>query len=146
MESVILSLVIVSFFTLSLPQQVEPARPNSQITVMGVEVKIDCKFKAISPRTAEEISFSVNRTTNRLGVYKLEIPSVEGIECAGERAVSSVCQASLMWTSSSKCNVPGYKTTSNQISIKSRQANLCIYSLNAMSYRPTRRSKALCGN
>ncbi|GAB4848652.1 hypothetical protein Ancab_003363 [Ancistrocladus abbreviatus] len=166
----LLSFVIFSVFSLSLPQKAEtaaPARPNSQITVMGmvycdfcsnnsfsrhsyflpgVEVKIDCKLKAISPRTAEEISFSVNRTTNRRGMYKLEIPSVEGIECAGERAVESVCQASLIWSSSPKCNVPAYKTTSDQISIKSRQANLCIYSLSAMTYRPAHRSKALCGH
>ncbi|GJV29952.1 hypothetical protein Tco_1386400 [Tanacetum coccineum] len=30
----------------------------------GAEVRIDCKFNAVSPRTAEQISFSVNRTTN----------------------------------------------------------------------------------
>ncbi|GAB2278415.1 hypothetical protein Dimus_013100 [Dionaea muscipula] len=171
-----LYLVIFSCFMLTqvVPQRsAEPAkgaraRPNSQITVMGmvycdicsnntfsrhsyflpgVEVKVDCKFKAVSATTAEEISFSVNRTTNNRGMYKLEIPSMEGIECAAEgRSVESVCQARLMGTSSSKCNVPGYKATSDQISIKSRQSNLCIYSLNAMSYQPTRKSKALCGN
>ncbi|GMH15049.1 hypothetical protein Nepgr_016890 [Nepenthes gracilis] len=165
MEPIILSLAISSLFTHTLSLEAEPAKPNSQITVMGmvycdicsnnsfsrhsyflpgVEVKIDCKFKAISPTTAEEISFSVNRTTNRLGVYKLEIPSVEGVECAVEKAVESLCQASLIRSSSFQCNVPGYKTTSDQISFKSRQANLCIYSLNALSYRPARRSKVLC--
>lgn len=112
----------------------------------GAEVKIDCKFKAVSPRTTEQISFSVNRTTNRFGVYKLEIPSVDGIECAEESAMQSTCEASLMWSSSSACNVPGHKTTSDEIAIKSKHANLCIYSLNALNFRPSRRDINLCGS
>ncbi|KAM0954688.1 hypothetical protein TB2_022822 [Malus domestica] len=142
------------------------AKGNSQIIVMGLvycdicynntfskhsyflpgaEVKIDCIFQAVSPRTSEHISFSVNRTTNRYGVYKLEIPSVEGIKCAEDSAIVSSCQASLMWSSSSACNVPGYKSTSNEIAVKSKQANLCIYSLNALNFRPSKRDVKLCG-
>ncbi|KAI3825281.1 hypothetical protein L1987_06762 [Smallanthus sonchifolius] len=37
----------------------------------GAEVRIDCKFKAVSPRIAEQITFSANRSTYRHGVYKL---------------------------------------------------------------------------
>ncbi|KAL6960398.1 hypothetical protein U1Q18_038164 [Sarracenia purpurea var. burkii] len=113
---------------------------------MGAEVRIDCTFKAISPRTTEQIAFSVNRTTDKYGVYKLQIPSVDGIECARDRVMESSCRASLMWSSSSSCNVPGYRTTSDEIAVKSRQANLCIYSLNAMNYRPSSRERSLCQN
>ncbi|KAG6659762.1 pollen-specific protein-like At4g18596 [Carya illinoinensis] len=159
--------VISSLFLNSLFLGVEPAKPNSQIIVMGfvycdicsnnsfsrhsyflpdAEVRIDCKFKAISRKTVEQISISVNRTTNKHGVYKLEIPSVDGIKCAEDSAVVSSCKASLTWTSSSSCNIPGYmSTTSDQIAIKSKQANICIYSLNALNFRPPKRDITLCG-
>ncbi|KAK4417921.1 hypothetical protein Salat_2204800 [Sesamum alatum] len=163
------SLFVVSFlFTLSFLFQLEAAKPNSnpQITVMGmvycdicsnnsfskhsyflpgVEVRIDCMFKAISPRTTEQISFSVNRTTNKHGIYKLEVPSVDGVQCARDKAVGNSCRASLVSTSSSSCNIPGFRTTSDEISVKSRQANFCIYSLNALTYRPSKKDVALCG-
>ncbi|KAH7846064.1 hypothetical protein Vadar_009316 [Vaccinium darrowii] len=167
MDSAIL-FVVSSLLALSLPSEVEPRKVmNPQITVMGfvycdtcsnntfsrhsyflpgAEVRIDCKFKAISPRTIEEIEFSVNRTTDKYGVYKLEIPSVDGIECARDKAIESSCRASLMWSTSSSCNVPGYRTTSGEIAVKSRQGNLCIYSLTALNYRPHRRDITLCQN
>ncbi|KAF3618537.1 putative actin-related protein 2 [Capsicum annuum] len=113
----------------------------------GVEVKIDCTFKAMSTRTAELVSVSVNRTTNRYGVYRLEIPSVDGIECAAEKAVGNSCRASLIGSSSSSCNVPGStRTTTDEITIKAKQANTCIYSLTALNFRPTKKNVALCGN
>lgn len=108
-------------------------------------MKVDCIFKANSPRTTEQIEISVNRSTNKYGMYKLEIPSVDGIECARDKAVGDSCRATLISSSSSACNVPGSRTTSDQIAIKSRQANTCIYSLGALNYRPSRRSIALCG-
>ncbi|EEF49400.1 major pollen allergen Ole e 1 [Ricinus communis] len=158
--------ILSSLFIKTISLKVEPAKTNAHITVMGfvycdicsnnsftrhsyflpgAGVKIDCKFKASSPKVKEQVSFSVNRTTNRYGVYKLEIPSVDGIACA-EAAIESSCEATLMWSSSKSCNVPGYKSTSDQISIKARRANLCIYSLNAMNYRPSKTDLALCGN
>ncbi|XP_071712921.1 major pollen allergen Pla l 1-like [Rutidosis leptorrhynchoides] len=91
----------------------------------GAEVKIDCKFNAISPRTAEKISFSVNRTTDRYGVYRLDIPSVDGIYCATETSVLNTCKASLIRSSSPTCNAPAFITTSDEFSIKSKQANEC---------------------
>ncbi|GMN57464.1 hypothetical protein TIFTF001_026576 [Ficus carica] len=113
----------------------------------GAEVRIECMFKAMSPRTAEQISFSVNRTTNRYGVYKLEIPAIDGIKCAEDSSkISSSCQASLIWSSCSSCNVPGFKDTSDQIVVKSKGANLCIYSLHALSFRPSKKEISLCGN
>ncbi|CAN1838970.1 hypothetical protein LINPERHAP1_LOCUS35611 [Linum perenne] len=84
----------------------------------GAEVRIECKFRASEPRTTEEIEFSVNRTTN-----------------------------SLMGTSSRSCNVPGYKFTSDQIAVfKARKPNLCIYSLNALTFRPPKNNVSLCGH
>ncbi|EYU31842.1 hypothetical protein ABFS82_06G004000 [Erythranthe guttata] len=113
----------------------------------GVDVRIDCMFKAISPRTTEQISFSVNRTTNKYGIYKLEVPSVDGVQCARDKAVGSSCRAILLSTpSSSLCNIPSFRTTSDQISVKSKQTNSCFYSLGALSYRPSRRNTSLCGN
>ncbi|GAV90740.1 Pollen_Ole_e_I domain-containing protein, partial [Cephalotus follicularis] len=110
----------------------------------GAEVAINCKFKAISPATTEQITFSMNRTTNRFGIYKLEIPSVDGIACA-EAAIASSCSANLLWSSSTSYSIPGYRSTTDQISIKSRQENLCIYSIDALNFRPSKRDITLCG-
>ncbi|CAA2999650.1 major pollen allergen Ole e 1-like [Olea europaea var. sylvestris] len=172
MASSIILFIFSSFLTLSFPLQVEPKKPNSkpqpQIIVMGMvycdfcsnntftkhsyflpgaEVRIDCMFKAISPRTTEQISFSVNRTTNKHGIYKLEVPSVDGVQCARDKAVGNSCRASLtgISPSSSSCNIPGVRTTSDEISVKSNQQNTCIYSLSALSYRPSKRNINLCG-
>ncbi|CAL0323293.1 unnamed protein product [Lupinus luteus] len=171
--NIITLLLLLSFFTLFL--EVEPLRtkvplkarlPNSQISVMGfvycdicsnnsfsrhsyflsgAEVRIDCMFKALSEKTKEQISISVNRTTNKYGMYKLEIPSVDGVRCAEDSEVSSSCEANLIGSSISSCNVPGYKSTSNEIAIKARRDNLCIYSLNALTFRPSKRDITLCG-
>ncbi|KAJ7971725.1 Pollen Ole e 1 allergen/extensin [Quillaja saponaria] len=159
-------LVILPLLMKSQFLKVEPAKPNSQITVMGfvycdicsnnsfskhsyfisgAEVRIDCTFQAVSAKSSEHIALSVNRTTNKYGVYKLEIPSVDGIKCAEDSELVSSCQASLMRSSSSSCDVPGQRTTSDEITIKSRQANMCIYSLSALNYRPSRRDITLCG-
>lgn len=112
----------------------------------GTEVKIDCIFKALSAKTKEQITVSVNRTTDKYGMYKLEIPSVDGVRCAEDPDVASSCQASLMGSSSTSCNVPGYKSTSSEITVKARRENVCIYSLNPLNYRPSKRDISLCGN
>ncbi|KAG2391584.1 uncharacterized protein HKW66_Vig0126550 [Vigna angularis] len=83
---------------------------------------------------------------HKLGMYKLEIPLVDGVKCAEDYVVVSSCQASLIGSSSAACNVPGYRTTSNVIAIKARKANLCIYSFNALTFRPSKRDITLCGN
>ncbi|XP_012085742.2 leucine-rich repeat extensin-like protein 3 [Jatropha curcas] len=112
----------------------------------GVDVHIRCTFKATSPKTAEQINFSVNRTTDKYGIYKLEIPHVDGVDCVDGSSIETLCQASLIESSSSACNVPGLKTTTNEVSVKSKQDNHCIYSLNALSYRPVKKNITLCGN
>ncbi|KAK9052280.1 hypothetical protein SSX86_028909 [Deinandra increscens subsp. villosa] len=127
----------------------DPCHNNSFSThsyfLPGAEVRIDCKFKAASARSAEQITFSVNRTTNRHGVYKLDIPSVDGIDCAKEAAVVNTCRASLIKSTSAACNVPAFTTTSDEFSVKSRQANLCIYTMYALSFRPSKKDLAICG-
>uniref|UniRef100_A0A5B7BWR8 Pollen Ole e 1 allergen and extensin family protein n=1 Tax=Davidia involucrata TaxID=16924 RepID=A0A5B7BWR8_DAVIN len=160
-------LLLASLCTHPLMLAAQPSKPTSHITVVGavfcdvcynntfsrhsyflpgVDVHIECKFKANSPRTTEQIAFSVNRTTDKYGLYKLEIPSVEGVDCVEGPAIQSFCQASLIGSSSSACNVPGLKTSSNEITVKSKQASLCIYSLSALSYRPPYVNLTLCGN
>ncbi|CAH9088911.1 unnamed protein product [Cuscuta epithymum] len=124
--------------------------------IPGVEVRIDCTFKASSPKTAEQIVFSVNRTTNRLGIYKLEIPTVDGIECAREKEMGNFCRASLIVqkgpssssssSPSAACNLPASTTTTEEVAIKSITANTCIYSLSALTFRPSTRNVALCGS
>ncbi|XP_023515622.1 formin-2-like [Cucurbita pepo subsp. pepo] len=112
----------------------------------GVDVHLQCKFRAVAPKMAEQMSFSVNRTTDKYGVYRLEIPSVDGSNCVDGMTMQSFCQATLIGTSSEVCNVPGLRTASEEISIKSKQDNLCIFSLNALSYRPLKKNASLCGD
>ncbi|WOG81757.1 hypothetical protein DCAR_0100908 [Daucus carota subsp. sativus] len=169
MDSILLSIFLL-FLTIIVPLQVEAHKVGHrlpQITVMGIvycdicsnntfsrnsyflpgaEVKIECRFQATSPRTNEQITFSVNRTTNKHGIYKLELAAIDGIECARENAIGNLCRASLIRSSNHACNVPGYKSTTDEITIKSQAANLCIYSLNVMNFRPSKTDIALCGN
>ncbi|XP_043687213.1 uncharacterized protein LOC122638356 [Telopea speciosissima] len=112
----------------------------------GVKVHVDCELNANSPTTTERLSFSVNRTTDRFGVYKLEIASVDGFQCAESSTIQTFCKASLIGSSTSSCNVPGLKTTAQEMVIKSKQVNLCIYSLGVLNYKPPMRNKVLCGN
>ncbi|XP_039034952.1 major pollen allergen Ole e 1-like [Hibiscus syriacus] len=163
-----LHLLLLAFsFMYRLSAIAQPQNPISRITVVGVvfcdtcssntvsrhsyflpgvEVNIECKFKAKSERTTEQMSVSVNRTTDKYGVYKLEIPHVDGVDCVEGLAIESLCEASLIRSKSAECSVPGLKISTNQISVKSRQDNLCIYSLSALSYRPSKRNATLCRN
>ncbi|RVW31971.1 hypothetical protein CK203_097494 [Vitis vinifera] len=167
MDLMIVLAVFVSLLAHPLPLGAHPTKPISRIAIVGavfcdicsnntlsrhsyflpgVEVQIQCKLRVNSARTNEEINFSVNRTTGKHGVYKLEIPSVDGIDCIGGHTMQTLCQARLIGSSSSACNVPGLKTTTNAISVKSKQDNLCIFNLNALSYRPSKRNTTICGD
>ncbi|KAJ6734613.1 hypothetical protein OIU79_001810 [Salix purpurea] len=159
--------ILSSLFISSLSSKVEPPKKTrARITVMGIvycdicsnnsfsrnsyflpgaEVRLDCKFKASWPRTREQISFSVNRTTNRDGKYRLEIPSVDGVAC-GQAAIHSSCEASIMRSSSKECNVPGYKSSTKEIAIQVKKQNICIYRLNELNFRPSKTDAGLCGN
>ncbi|XP_061367659.1 olee1-like protein [Gastrolobium bilobum] len=115
--------------------------------LQGVEVHIQCRFRATSPKTNEEISFSVNRSTDQYGVYNLDIPSVDGVNCVDGSSIVSLCEASLIGKNSSSscnCNVPFVKSTTREISLKSKQDNLCIYSLSPLSYTPSQKNTTLC--
>ncbi|KHN24972.1 uncharacterized protein LOC114423803 [Glycine soja] len=114
--------------------------------LQGVEVHIQCRFRATSPKTSEQISFSVNRTTDQYGVYKLDIPSVDGVNCMDGSTIVSLCQATLISSSTSTCNVPFLKSTTRQISVKSKQDNLCVYTLSGLSYKPPQKNTTLCGH
>ncbi|KAJ4902545.1 Pollen Ole e 1 allergen and extensin family protein [Raphanus sativus] len=161
-----LLLRLLSLNSLSLAQS--PSIPTANITVMGlvycdvcynnsfskhsyfmpgVEVSIVCRFKTASSRTREMLTFSANRTTNELGLYKLDITSVEGVSCAAEDDKDSLmasCQASLIDSSSDSCNVPGYKTTTEQAVFESKMSNLCVYGFTALNYRPFMKNFDLC--
>ncbi|PSR84737.1 Major pollen allergen Ole e like [Actinidia chinensis var. chinensis] len=167
MNPVVLFLFLVLSFLAIHPLVLvaQPPTPNSHISVVGavycdtcydnsfsshsyflpgVDVHVQCKFKANSPKTTEVIQFSVNRTTNRYGMYKLDIPSVEGVDCVEGPEIQSFCSASLIKSRSSACNVIGLKATASEITIKSKQASLCIYCLSALSYRPQEKNITLC--
>ncbi|KAI3452560.1 hypothetical protein Pfo_009224 [Paulownia fortunei] len=145
----------------------QPPQPTSHITILGsvycdvcyyntfskhsyflpgVDVHVQCKLKASSPRTTEQISFAVNRTTDRYGMYKLDIPSVDGVDCTEDPTIQSFCQASLIGSTVSACNVPSTRSTSTEVTVKSKQNNACTYTLGALSYKPPRRNVTLCGN
>ncbi|KAG7563695.1 hypothetical protein ISN44_As10g004720 [Arabidopsis suecica] len=111
----------------------------------GVEVRIVCRFKAASSTTRETITFSANRTTNEFGLYKVAISSMD---CADVDSLASSCQASLIGRrnfSGSSCNIPGYRTTTDQVLFKSQRSNSCVYGFNALNFRPFKRDLALCG-
>ncbi|XP_030527724.1 sulfated surface glycoprotein 185-like isoform X1 [Rhodamnia argentea] len=172
MESMICTLVLLAcsfahpLRILARPAQAAPS-PTSRITVVGAvycdtcltdsfskysyflpgaDVNIQCKFKASAPATAEQIDFSVNRTTGRYGTYRLDVPSVDGVDCVDGQEIASMCRASLIGSSSSSCDVPGLRATVDEVTVKSKQDNLCIYSMSALSYRPQERNITLCGN
>ncbi|XVF44284.1 hypothetical protein PTKIN_Ptkin02bG0108000 [Pterospermum kingtungense] len=167
MDTMIRLPVLAFSFTHLLSTMAQTLNPISRITVVGVvfcdicstntfsrhsyflpgaEVNIQCKFKAKSPKTTEQITVSVNRSTDKYGVYKIEIPHVDGVDCVEGLAIESLCEASLIGSKSRACNVPGLKTSTNEIYVKSKQDNLCIFSLNALSYRPYKRNATLCRN
>ncbi|WCJ38816.1 Pollen Ole e 1 allergen and extensin family protein [Euphorbia peplus] len=116
----------------------------------GVDVHIQCKFKANSPRTSEQIDFTVNRTTDNHGTYKLELSNLDGVDCidtsSSTTSISSICQATIIKSSNSVCEIPSITSTSDQITIKSKQENHCIYSLNALSYQPRTINNSLCNS
>ncbi|VVB09468.1 unnamed protein product [Arabis nemorensis] len=166
---IMLMLLLQLLFLNSLSLTHSSLKPNATITVMGlvycdvcsnnsfskhsyfipgVEVRIICRFNAASSRTREMITFSANRTTNELGLYKLDITSLEGVTCAEEAEKASLmasCQASLIGSSLDSCNVPGYKTTTDQVVFKSKRSNLCVYGFTALNFKPLKKNLDLCG-
>ncbi|XP_010556297.1 PREDICTED: pollen allergen Che a 1 [Tarenaya hassleriana] len=166
MKLIILMCSLSLLFINSLSRKHFPAKPNAEISVMGlvycdvcsnntfsrhsyfmsgVEVRIDCRFKAAASKTREQIVFTANRTTNELGLYRLDITSLDGVACSDAGTLASSCQASLIGSSSDSCKVPGFKTTTDQVVFNSKRSNLCVYGFNALNFRPLKLDPALCG-
>ncbi|RWW74187.1 hypothetical protein BHE74_00017883 [Ensete ventricosum] len=140
MNPATLVLLIAALCTDSLSAEALPHR-IPHITVLGA---IDCKFVTNST-SREEMSITADRTTDRFGVYKLEIPPVDGFECREGREIKSMCRASLSKSSSLRCNVAGFRSSTAHVAVKDRESNVCYFNLNALSYRPARRNVPRCG-
>ncbi|MQM06521.1 hypothetical protein Taro_039345 [Colocasia esculenta] len=142
-----------------------PAPPPSNITVIGTvfcdicsnntftkhsyflrgaRVRVECSFKSNST-AKEEITISVERTTDRFGVYRVDVPPVDGFDCREGREIESFCRANLVRSSSALCDVPGLSISTEHVAVRCTKTNLCVYNLNALNYRPPKRDLALCG-
>ncbi|KAG0497236.1 hypothetical protein HPP92_001927 [Vanilla planifolia] len=110
----------------------------------GVQVLIQCKF-AGSSGSSEEITVKAKRTTDGFGVYKLDIPPVEGFQCRQGLEIKSVCSASLIQCPSSLCSIPGRQSSTAHMAIKSKLRDICILNLNTLNYHPLKRNDAQCG-
>nr|CAB3453900.1 unnamed protein product [Digitaria exilis] len=114
----------------------------------GARVLIKCSFK-VNSSSSEELSLEAERTTDKHGVYKLDVPPVDGFECREGHELRSACRATLVRSSSAACNVPGLggsSSTQQHIALRSCGAatNACFLNLNALNFRPAKRDAALC--
>ncbi|KAI0491600.1 hypothetical protein KFK09_025860 [Dendrobium nobile] len=112
--------------------------------LQGAKVQIVCKFSA-ETASGEEISINTERITDKFGVYKLDIPPVDGFECREGQALESFCKASLVQSPSPLCNVPSLSSSNEHLAFKAGEFNSCVYDLNALSYKPAQRDSSLCG-
>ncbi|XP_048575067.1 protein DOWNSTREAM OF FLC-like [Triticum urartu] len=111
----------------------------------GARVLIQCNFKVNSSAAPEEISLEAERTTDQHGVYKLDVPPVDGFECREGHELRSACRATLVRSSSAACNVPGLRGSTQHIALRgSRGAAACFLNLNALNFRPAKRDRKLC--
>ncbi|CAN6196557.1 unnamed protein product [Urochloa humidicola] len=112
----------------------------------GARVLIKCSFK-VNSTASEELSLEAERTTDQHGVYKLDVPPVDGFECREDHELRSACRATLLRSSSAACNVPGLGASTQHIALRSRSragAGACFLNLNALNFRPAKRDAALC--
>nr|CAB3457534.1 unnamed protein product [Digitaria exilis] len=121
---------------------------NAGVLLAGARVLIKCSFK-VNSSSSEELSLEAERTTDKHGVYKLDVPPVDGFECREGHELRSACRATLVRSSSAACNVPGLggsSSTQQHIALRSRGAatNACFLNLNALNFRPAKRDAALC--
>lgn len=107
--------------------------------LQGAKVQIQCRFRANS------VTITANKTTDQCGVYRLDIPPIDGFKCRKGKEKKPPCQAVLISSSSSLCNLTGLQRTTTHIAIKPKKANTCILNLNALNYRPPMRDAAYCG-
>ncbi|XP_062194368.1 uncharacterized protein LOC133897596 [Phragmites australis] len=109
----------------------------------GARVLIQCNFK-VNSTSEEELSLEAERTTDQNGVYKLDVPPVDGFACHEGHELRSACRATLVQSSSAACNVPGLRGSTQHIALRSRATNACFLNLNALNFRPAKRDGALC--
>ncbi|ONM56233.1 Pollen Ole e 1 allergen and extensin family protein [Zea mays] len=107
------------------------------------QVLIKCSFK-VNSTSSEELSLEAERTTDQHGVYKLDVPPVDGFECREGHELRSACRATLVRSSSAACNVPGLGASTQHIELRSRATSACFLNLNALNFRPAKRDGALC--
>ncbi|GJM95695.1 hypothetical protein PR202_ga12470 [Eleusine coracana subsp. coracana] len=108
---------------------------NHSYFLPGVKVRLDCMIK-VNSTSKEEIKITAEKVTNSYGAYHLDIPAIDGFECAaaGATAAESFCRAAVLDNPSRLCNVPAVTTTVGHISFPAHEA--CLYSLNSLYYRP----------
>lgn len=95
--------------------------------------------------TSGSISLEAERTTDQHGVYKLDVPPVDGFECREGHELRSACRATLVRSSTAACNVPGLRGSTQHIALRgSRGAAACFLNLNALNFRPAKRDRTLC--
>ncbi|CAL1413609.1 unnamed protein product [Linum trigynum] len=69
----------------------------------------------------------------------LKSPTVEAIDCVDDgSSIQSMCQASLIKSPASTCSLPGLRTTGDQISGKSRQAEFLHLELQCLELQGNR--------
>ncbi|KAF0889805.1 hypothetical protein E2562_032859 [Oryza meyeriana var. granulata] len=109
---------------------------NHSYFLPGVRVRIDCMI-SVKSASKEEIKITAEKVTNSYGAYQLDIPAIDGFECAtAAAAAESFCRAAVLDNPSALCNVPAVTTTVGHISFSSGQEpNACLYNLNSLYYR-----------
>ncbi|KAK1319645.1 hypothetical protein QJS10_CPB04g00176 [Acorus calamus] len=115
---------------------------NHSYFLQGVEVGVNCRFR--NPKSRRKISFTVRRTTDIYGAYNLQIPAPHRFRCREGHETKPICRARLLRNPSSLCNLPSLRISSEHLAIRVKKPALCIYNLNALSYRPSKKIKN-CG-
>ncbi|CAL9777701.1 unnamed protein product [Musa acuminata subsp. burmannicoides] len=165
MNSTAFVLLLALLLATSLCLEADPT-PISNVTVMGtvfcdacannvfsehsyflagVRVRVQCMLRVTNSTSREEMSITVDRTTDKFGVYKLDIPPVEGFECREGVVMDSCCRASLLGSPSSLCDVPGLNSSTGHVAVRGGEGKRCLYNLNALNYRPSKKDANLCG-
>ncbi|XP_015698294.2 leucine-rich repeat extensin-like protein 3 [Oryza brachyantha] len=114
---------------------------NHSYFLPGVRVRIDCMI-SVKSASKEEIKITAEKVTNTFGAYQLDIPAIDGFECAASASASataaeSFCRAAVLDNPSALCNVPAVTTTVGHISFSGQEpSSACLYNLNSLYYRP----------
>ncbi|KAJ6832123.1 uncharacterized protein M6B38_286045 [Iris pallida] len=119
----------------------ENAYSKRSYFLKGAKVLIQCKFG----RT----SIAANRTTDRYGVYRLDIPLAGRFKCREGRETRSMCRAVLTDSASSHCSLAGLRRSASHAAVRVPRtpgSRLCVLNMNAVSSRPRTRDAGYCGS